>query len=106
NHHMPKTGGGARRRPFTSVVALAAVGVILLSSCTSNKAKEPAASTGSTVAGAAGGSSAPGKQVRIVFSGPLADHGFLAPINRFAKEQAAKYSDVTFTALEAAPDAP
>jgi ribose transport system substrate-binding protein len=106
NHRMPRKGGGARRRPFTSVVALGAVGVILLSSCTSNKAKQPAASTGSTVAGTAGGSSAPGKHVRIVFSGPVADHGFLAAINRFAKEQAAKYPDVTFTALEAAADAP
>ncbi len=101
-------GGGSRRRLFTGVVAIAAAAGVVLTGCTSNTPK-PAASSGSTAAAPAGnasGASAPGKKVRIMFSGPVADHGFLAAINRFAKEQAAKYPDVTFTALEAAPDAP
>jgi ribose transport system substrate-binding protein len=83
----------------------AAVGVVLLASCTSN-APPPAAAPAPNAPAAAGGSAEPGRQVTIMFSGPVADHGFLAAINSFAKQQAAQYPDVTFTALEAAPDAP
>jgi len=55
---------------------------------------------------AGGANSTPGKKVRIVFSGPVADHGFLAAINSFAKKQAGTYTDVDFKVLEAAADAP
>ncbi len=90
NHRTPKQSGGVRRRPFTNVVAVVAIAVVMLAGCTGNTEK-PAASSGSTETGAnTGGSSAPGRQVSV-FSGPVADHGFLAAINRFAKEQAAKY---------------
>jgi ribose transport system substrate-binding protein len=44
--------------------------------------------------------------VRVTFSGPVADHGFLAAINSFANKQAATYSDVELKVLEAAADAP
>lgn len=81
----------------------AVVAGVVLTGCTSN---EPATAASAAPAANTTGSDEPGKQVTIMFSGPVADHGFLAAINRFAEEQAAKYSDVTFTALEAAADAP
>jgi ribose transport system substrate-binding protein len=108
--NISKNRPGGRRRPiFTNVVAVAVAAGVLLTGCTGNKPKASATTSGSTAAAPAastGGASAPGKKVRIMFSGPVADHGFLAAINRFAKEQAAKYPDVTFSALEAAQDAP
>ena len=108
NRKNNEHGGGSRRRLFTGAVAIAAAAGMVLTGCTSNTPKSTAttASNAAAPAGNTGGAQAPGKKVRIMFSGPVADHGFLAAINRFAKEQAAKYPDVTFTALEAAPDAP
>ncbi len=76
----------------------------VLTGCTSNEA--PAAATSTAPVAAVGENSKPGKKVRIVFSGPVADHGFLAAINSFAKKQAATYPDVDFKVLEAAADAP
>jgi ribose transport system substrate-binding protein len=104
NYRKNNPNGG---RLLVRVVAVTVAAGVVLTGCTSNRPKATA-NSGSTAAAAAGttGASAPGKKVRIMFSGPVADHGFLAAINRFAKEQAAKYPDVTFTALEAAPDAP
>ena len=106
NDPLTKNPGGLRRRRSIGIIAVAAVAAgVALTGCTSNT--PAASSSGSTSASSGtGGASEPGKKVRIVFSGPVADHGFLAAVNRFAKEQAAKYPDVTFTALEAAPDAP
>ena len=106
---LNKKYGGSRRRLVLTVAAVTTG--VLLTSCTSNSA-EPTASddnndtTSTASAATTGGGSAPGKKVKILFSGPVADHGFLAAINSFAKEQAAKYPDVEFKALEAAPDAP
>lgn len=100
-----KKPGSVRRRLLTCVAV--AAGVVMLASCTSNApATPPAPAPNAPAAGAGGGSSAPGRPVTIMFSGPVADHGFLAAINSFAQQQAAQYPDVTFRALEAAPDAP
>ncbi len=98
---LAKKYGGSRRLLMT--VAAVTAGV-LLTSCTSNSA-EPTADDNDNSASAGTGAS-PGKHVKIMFSGPVADHGFLAAINSFAKEQAAKYDDVEFKVLEAAADAP
>ncbi len=73
-----------------------------LSACTSNT-PEAAPSTAPIAPAAA---TETGRPVRIAFSGPVADHGFLAAINSFAKAQADQFPDVTFTTLEAAADAP
>ena len=110
--------GAGRRALVTGAIAAG----FLLSGCTSNATpaatSAPATSsgtsaavasstpTGSTGAGGGDANSAPGKKVKIVFSGPVADHGFLAAINSFAKKQAALYPDVEFKVLEAAADAP
>lgn len=104
---LTKKYGGKRRPVLMTVAAVATVG--LLSSCTSNStgSSNNSSNTGSTTNTASStGALSPGKHVTIYFSGPVADHGFLAAINSFAKAEAAKYSDVTFKALEAAADAP
>lgn len=93
----------SRRRLLTGGGAVVAGAVV--AGCTSNTPAASASPSAAPVA-AAGENSKPGKKVRIMFSGPVADHGFLAAINSFAKQQAATYSDVEFTALEAAADAP
>lgn len=90
----------SRRRLLLGGSAVAAGAA--LTACTSNT---PEASPSSAPAAAAANTE-PGKPVRIAFSGPVADHGFLAAINSFAKAQAAQYPDVTFNTLEAAADAP
>jgi ribose transport system substrate-binding protein len=99
--------GSARLRMLTCVAVVA--GVAMLASCTSNTpppSPTPSSNAPTAGTGGSGGGSAPGKPVTIMFSGPVADHGFLAAINSFAKQQAAQYPDVTFKVLEAAPDAP
>jgi ribose transport system substrate-binding protein len=97
--------GGTRRRLLMTVAAVAAGA--LLTSCTSNTPQTADDNNGSTAsAPATTGGAAPGKKVRILFSGPVADHGFLAAINSFAKAEAAKHPDIEFRALEAAADAP
>ncbi len=84
----------------------AVVAGAVLTGCTSNAEPAAANSAAPAAAGSAEANSEPGKKVRIMFSGPVADHGFLAAINSFAKKQADSYSDIEFTALEAAADAP
>lgn len=93
----------SRRRMLTG--GGAAVAGALLVGCTSNDPVNAAATNAGPVA-APGANSTPGKKVRITFSGPVADHGFVAAVNSFAKKQAATYSDVDFKVLEAAADAP
>ncbi|HEX8498599.1 MAG TPA: substrate-binding domain-containing protein, partial [Actinomycetales bacterium] len=90
----------SRRRLLLGGGAIAAA--TALTACTSNTPSDAP----TTAAGAAAASVTPGKNVRIAFSGPVADHGFLAAINSFAKAQAETYPDVEFTTLEAAADAP
>src|SRR3954447_22423053 len=73
-----------------------------LTACTSNSV---ASSTTTSSTGAApAASDTPGKAVTIGFSAPAADHGWIAAITSNAKDQAAKYSDVTLQAVEGSND--
>ena len=56
-------------------------------------------------AGASSDNDAPGEKVTIGFSGPAADHGWLAAINNSAKAEAAKYTDIEFKQAEGTNDA-
>ncbi|MFV2102583.1 substrate-binding domain-containing protein [Micromonospora sp. LOL_024] len=81
----------------------AAVGAgVILAGCTSN---EQAPTEAQTKAADNGANAEPGKQVKIGFSAPAADHGWIAAITNNAKEQAAAYSDVEFNIVEAGADA-
>ena len=84
---------------------LAAAGVIglLAAGCTSNT-PEASESASSAPAGAASDNDAPGESVTIGFSGPAADHGWLAAVNSSAKAEAEKYSDIEFKAAEGTND--
>jgi ribose transport system substrate-binding protein len=74
----------------------------LLAACTSNT---PAASSAPNQQVAGGGAnSQPGKQVKIGFSAPAADHGWIAAITKNARAQAGKFSDLTFNATEGTND--
>ena len=85
---------------------LATVGVLglLAAGCTSNT-PDTAASASSAPAGASSDNDAPGEKVTIGFSGPAADHGWLAAVNSSAKAEAAKYSDIDFKMAEGTNDA-
>ncbi|MPY79534.1 MAG: substrate-binding domain-containing protein [Actinophytocola sp.] len=82
---------------FGTIAAVA----VLAGACTSN---EPAAQETNTAPRAASSNDDPGKKVVIGFSGPEADHGWLAAINSFAEAEAEKYSDVDLRVAEGTND--
>lgn len=99
-------------RTRTALVAAAAGLALVVTGCTSNT-PEPDNDTSTTTdsggdsAPAPGGSGndEPGETVVIGFSGPAADHGWLAAINSSAQEAAAKYSDIDLRVAEGTNDA-
>ncbi len=74
---------------------------LLLSACGNDSSTE--ASSDNTNTTASGGVT--GRNVKIAFSAPGADHGWTAAITTDAKAQAAKYDDVDFNLLEGTNDA-
>src|SRR3954452_18700733 len=84
--------------------ALAAL--LILAGCTSNtpQTQQPVNdSSGSAVAPS--GNNQTGEKVTIGFSGPAADHGWLAAINSSALAEAKKYEDVELKTAEGTNDA-
>lgn len=95
------------RRLVTSAAAIVAAGVLVFG-CTSNEPEETSDSTeeGTDDGGqAASGNDEPGETVTIGFSGPLADHGWLAAVNSSAIEEAESYEDIDLRTAEATNDA-
>ena len=92
-----------RTRATMALSSLAAAA--LLVGCTSNEPE--AADDGDSKATTNAGSSNddPGETVTIGFSGPEADHGWLAAINNAAQEEAEKYEDIDFRIAEGTNDA-
>jgi ribose transport system substrate-binding protein len=96
----------ARQRPFRRVTstALAVLGAgVLVAGCTSNT---PEASGGG---GGGGGEAASpndeaGETVRIGFSAPAADHGWMAGISQAAQAEADRYEDVELSVAEGTND--
>ncbi|MFC3688666.1 substrate-binding domain-containing protein [Aquipuribacter hungaricus] len=91
--------------------ALLAATSLFLAGCTSNEApaaeEEAAPADNASGAPAAGGGNAndeTGDTVTIGFSGPAADHGWLAAINSAALAEAEKYDDVELLAAEGTND--
>jgi ribose transport system substrate-binding protein len=79
--------------------------LLVVTGCTSNT-PEPAggAENGNANANAASSNDEPGEQVTIGFSGPAADHGWLAAINSTALAEAEKFEDVELRAAEGTND--
>jgi ribose transport system substrate-binding protein len=81
--------------------ALAAL--LLVAGCTSNSPDNEDSSKSDTKAVSANDD--PGDTVTIGFSGPAADHGWLAAINSSALAEAKKYEDIDLKAAEGTNDA-
>ncbi|NOL45164.1 substrate-binding domain-containing protein, partial [Kribbella sandramycini] len=90
-----------RRTAFT--VTVAGLGVLALAACTSNT---PKAETNDPApqAVASGKNDEPGKKVKIGFSAPAADHGWMGAITKATQAEAKKYSDVELLVAEGTND--
>src|SRR5690625_2495638 len=93
------------RRVLTTIGAVAAAGALVVG-CTSNEPASDESDDGSSddAANAASSNDDPGEEVVIGFSGPEADHGWLAAINSSAEETAAEYDDIDFRMAEGTND--
>ncbi len=91
-----------RRRLLAGSGLLGAAG--LLAACTSNEPDEPASTGATQVANTGSGNDEPGQEVVIGFSAPAADHGWIGAITTKAEEEAGKYADVDFQAVEGSND--
>jgi ribose transport system substrate-binding protein len=89
-----------RRSTLSKVAALSAIAALTLSGCATSNDDNDSKSSGTTSNGKAGN----GKKVKIAFSAPAADHGWLAALTKFAKSQAKTYKDVEFISTEGAAD--
>src|SRR4051812_16902645 len=93
-----------RRLALATGCALA--GALFLSACsTDTNDTDNADSSNADQARATSNNDDPGKKVVIGFSGPAADHGWLAAINSSAINEAKKYSDVELKTAEGTNDA-
>lgn len=90
------------RRRFLAGAAAAAVTCLALTACTSNEPEESDNDSDTTRAVSANDD--PGDTVTIGFSGPAADHGWLAAINSSAQEAAEQYEDIDLQFAEGTND--
>ena len=94
------------RRRLAAATGAALAGVLFLSACsTDTNDTNNDKSSASNQPEATSNNDDPGKKVVIGFSGPAADHGWLAAINSSALSEAKKYSDVTLKTAEGTNDA-
>ncbi|MBR7742012.1 substrate-binding domain-containing protein [Phycicoccus sp. BSK3Z-2] len=89
-------------RALRLVAAVGAAG-LLVAGCTSNS-PEASEDEGGGQSGAVSNNDEPGETVTIGFSGPAADHGWLAAINSSALEEAESYEDIELRAAEGTND--
>ncbi|PSL06991.1 monosaccharide ABC transporter substrate-binding protein (CUT2 family) [Haloactinopolyspora alba] len=96
------------RRLLASAAAVFAAGALVVG-CTSNEPEEEANAGGDGGEGGnaepAGGNNEPGEEVTIGFSGPEADHGWLAAVTDSAVAEAESFEDVTLQVAEGTNDA-
>jgi ABC-type sugar transport system substrate-binding protein len=95
-------------RKRSAFAAAAAALALFATGCTSNtpESESTASETGEEQSGNAGSSNdEQGDTVVIGFSGPAADHGWLAAINSSAQEAAAEYPDIELRSAEGTNDA-
>ncbi|TNM64264.1 substrate-binding domain-containing protein [Streptomyces sp. NP160] len=98
---MTSTTTSRQRRLTLTAAALSAVA--LLAGCTGNT-PEAAPSAAAPAAGGGGSNDEPGDTVRIGFSAPAADHGWMAAITGGARAQAEQLSDVDLVVAEGTND--
>jgi ABC-type sugar transport system substrate-binding protein len=93
-----------QHRRLRLVTGGALVALLFVAGCTSNT-PDSDKSSDNTDTKAVSANDDPGKKVVIGFSGPAADHGWLAAINSSALEEAKKYEDVELKTAEGTNDA-
>ncbi len=105
---MSRRSNRPYRRLATSATAIVAAGVLMVG-CTSNDPEEVSEGNETEESDdggqAASGNDEPGETVTIGFSGPLADHGWLAAVNSSAIAEAEKFEDIELRTAEATNDA-
>jgi ABC-type sugar transport system substrate-binding protein len=92
------------QRMLTTGGALVAATVLLVG-CTSNEPEATKDDDSTAAANAGSSNDDPGDTVVIGFSGPQADHGWLAAINAAATAEAEKYEDIDLRVAEGTNDA-
>jgi ABC-type sugar transport system substrate-binding protein len=94
------------RRLLSTAGAIVAAGVLVVG-CTSNEPEDDdnAGSAADSTDAPSGGNDEPGETVTIGFSGPLADHGWLAAVNDSAIETAESYEDIELVTATPTNDA-
>ena len=100
---MTQTSADLSRRGLLFGGAALGAGA-LLAGCTSNEPEQKTDNNAQTVTG--GSNSEPGKPVKIGFSVPAGDHGWILAVTTNGKNQAAKFSDVTFVPIESGGNDP
>ncbi len=90
------------KRPFRLAIGVAAAALVVLTGCTSNASESDSGSNNEPQAVSANDD--PGETVTIGFSGPAADHGWLAAINSSAEEAAGRYDDIELKTAEGTND--
>jgi ribose transport system substrate-binding protein len=93
------------RRPLRLVTGAALAGLLFLTACSTDTNDTDNSSSSGDKASATSNNDDPGKKVVIGFSGPAADHGWLAAINSSALAEAKKYSDIELKSAEGTNDA-
>ncbi len=85
-------------------IAIAGLGVLALAACTSNTPKAETGNNPPPQGVSAGKNDEPGKKVKIGFSAPAADHGWMGAITKATQAEAKKYSDVELLVAEGTND--
>ncbi|GAB3954767.1 substrate-binding domain-containing protein [Kribbella albertanoniae] len=85
-------------------IAIAGLGVLALAACTSNTPEAENNNNAAPQGVSAGKNDEPGKKVKIGFSAPAADHGWMGAITKATQAEAKKYSDVELLVAEGTND--
>lgn len=115
---MPSPSRSTRRRRLAlRSLAVAAAGALALTACTNSSsssgttsaaspeaATSAAAAAGTSSSGAGGGGTAQGEKIRIGFSAPAADHGWMGSITKSALAEAQALGDVDLIVAEGTND--
>lgn len=99
----------ARSTRLVTTVGIVVAASALIAGCTSNSTSTETSEAAATAAASAAADTAtandaPGEMVKIGFSAPAADHGWMGAITQAAQDEAAKFSDVELIVAEGTND--
>jgi ribose transport system substrate-binding protein len=85
-------------------LVIAGLSVVALAACTNNTPEADKSAPAATQPAAQGKNDEPGKKIKIGFSAPAADHGWMGSITKATQAEAKKYSDVELLVAEGTND--